>query len=1070
MSDARWERLNEVFHAAVELAPEQRAGFLDYACSHDPGLRAEVERLVAAHERAGRFIEAPAIAEAGPWLAESSKPLSAGHRVGPYRVVREIGRGGMGAVYLAERADGQFEQQVALKLIKRGMDTDLVLQRFRAERQILASLDHPNIARLLDGGTTDEGRPYFVMEYMEGEPLDEYADARRLSIPERLRLFLTVCGAVAYAHQRRVVHRDIKPLNILVTRQGVPKLLDFGIAKVLHPGADEPTSSITGFGLLTPEYASPEQVEGRHATEVSDVYSLGVVLYEVLTGHSPYRSKSHEPADVVEAVRTTDPVPPSAAVVRGGAEEDTRRRPGLARDRAAATGAGSTIRLSRRLRGDLDTIVLMALRKEPARRYQSVEQLAEDIRRHLEGLPVRARRDSVRYRAGKFLRRNRASIAAAALAGVLVLLLVAGFVALRAGTDRRSEPSLVEARVLAPRDRLVVADFQNRAGDSVLAQAVTEAFRVDLAQSPLVQVFTAREVRVSLARMERAPEVALDDSLAREVALREGVKAFVTGSVARVGGSYTVSAQLVTAQSGEALAGVRESAPDSSQLIAAIDRASKAMRYRIGESLRDLQQVPKLEQVTTGSLPALRKYTEGHRLFLVGERTRALPLLQEAVAIDTGFATAYFSIAAAYAALAEPGRAWAAGRHALANQARMPFLERRMLVASYAYASGDYEAAINEYTRLLQRYPENVASWNNLALAYRDWRRFATAESLYRRAIQVDSTIATIYYGVHSSQVFQGKFADSRRTLDLIRRRFPNDPILMVVQIQDAAARQAWDEAERLARANISARPRDTLYLVDAYEALAGIVMTRGRLAEAERHWRTQLAMSAASGSWGRHLFGVQQLAYLELRYHNARDEARALMDSALDRMPLDSILPGDRPYYELARFYAAVGDVPKAQLLLAAGDSNDRALGRNRPPDRSWARGVIAFAAGQMSDAETELRRAEETHLCAMCPLPDLARVYEASGKRDSAMVAYQRYLSAPWLWRYETDAVELGWVTKRLGELYEEKGQNAKAATAYSDLVQLWRHADRELDPVTTAVRRQLAQLTGGEQARSD
>jgi serine/threonine protein kinase/tetratricopeptide (TPR) repeat protein len=1066
----RWERLNQVFHAAVELAPEQRAGFLDYACSHDPGLRAEVERLVAAHERAGPFIEGPAIAEAGPWLRDTTEPVPTGHRFGPYRVIREIGRGGMGAVYLAERADGQFEQQVALKLIKRGMDTDLVLQRFRAERQILASLDHPNIARLLDGGTTEDGRPYFVMEYIEGEPLDEYADARRLSIPERLRLFLTVCGAVAYAHQGRVVHRDIKPLNILVTHQGVPKLLDFGIAKVLQTGADEPTSSVTGFRLLTPEYASPEQVEGRHATTVSDVYSLGVVLYEVLTGHSPYRSKSHEPADVVEAVRTTDPERPSTAVVRGGAEEDTRRRPGLARDRAAATGAGSTVRLSRRLRGDLDTIVLMALRKEPARRYQSVEQLAEDIRRHLEGLPVRARRDTVRYRAGKFLRRNRASIATAALAGVLVLLPVAGFVAFYAATNRRSDPSLVETRVLAPRDRLVVADFQNRAGDSVLAQAVTEAFRVDLAQSPLVQVFTPREVRVSLARMERSADVALDDSLAREVAVREGVKAFVTGGVARVGGSYTVTVQLMNARSGEALAGVRETAVDSSQLIAAIDRASKAIRYRIGESLRDLRKTPALEQVTTRSLPALRKYTEGYRLFLAGERTRALPLYQQAVALDTGFAMAYFTIASTYGALAEPGRAWAAARHALANQARLPFLERRLLVAAHAYGSGDYETSVAEYHRLLERYPENVAFVNNLALAYRDWRRFATAESLYRRATQMDSTIATLYFGLHSAQVFQGKFADSRRTLGLIRRRFPNDPILHVVEVQDAAAHQSWDEAERIARANIAARPRDTLYLVDAYEALAGIVMTRGRLAEAERHWGTQLAMSAASGSWGRRLFGVQQLAYLELRYHNARERARTLMDSALVRMPLDSILPADRPYYELARFYAGVGDLPRARLLLNSADSIDRSLGRNRPADRSWTRGVLAFAAGRLPEAETELRQAAETHLCAMCPLPDLARAYEAAGKRDSAIVAYQRYLSTPWLWRYETDAVDLGWVMKRLGELYEEKGENAKATTAYSDLLQLWRHADRELDLVTTGVRRQLAQLTGGEKARSE
>jgi eukaryotic-like serine/threonine-protein kinase len=394
MSHDRFRRCEELFHSAAALAEGERDAFLRQACPDDPALRADVERLLAAHARSGSFIEAPAIAAAGEWvLAEENL---AGRRIGPYQVVRELGRGGMGAVYLAERADGQYEQRVALKLIKRGMDTEQVLARFRAERQILASLDHPNIARLLDGGSTEQGVPFFAMEYIEGEPIDTYADRRSLGVEERLQLFLQVCGAVAYAHQHLVVHRDIKPLNVLVTPEGVPKLLDFGIAKVLHDSPDEMTSTVTGMRLLTPEYASPEQVEGRHATTVSDVYALGVVLYELLTGRSPYRPRSRAPMDMVEAVRTTDPERPSAA--------------------------GGTEKLRRRLRGDLDTILLTALRKEPARRYQSVERLAGDLRRHLEGLPVRARPDTFGYRAGKFVRRNRVAVAA----GTLVLLALVG--------------------------------------------------------------------------------------------------------------------------------------------------------------------------------------------------------------------------------------------------------------------------------------------------------------------------------------------------------------------------------------------------------------------------------------------------------------------------------------------------------------------------------------------------------------------------------------------------------------------------------------------------------------------
>jgi non-specific serine/threonine protein kinase/serine/threonine-protein kinase len=340
-------------------------------------------------------------------------------RIGPYRLVRELGRGGMGAVYLAVRADDAFQKRVAVKILKRGIDTDAVVSRFRNERQILAGLDHPNIARLIDGGTTADGLPYFVMEYVDGATLAEYCDSRHLDTTARLDLFRKVCAAVQYAHQNLVIHRDIKPANVLVTRDGVPKLLDFGIAKLVNPELAGQTVAPTAAGLqlMTPEYASPEQVRGDPVTTSTDIYSLGMLLYELLTGRRPYELASRSLADMAQVICETEPQRPSTAITELG-KGDTAAFGTRAR-------TGDLDRLRRRLEGDLDNIVLKALSKEPPRRYASVDQFAEDVRRHLAGLPVIARKDTLGYRTAKFVRRNRAAVAAAA--GVVVAL-VAGIV------------------------------------------------------------------------------------------------------------------------------------------------------------------------------------------------------------------------------------------------------------------------------------------------------------------------------------------------------------------------------------------------------------------------------------------------------------------------------------------------------------------------------------------------------------------------------------------------------------------------------------------------------------------
>lgn len=312
MNPERWKQIREVFDHAVLLPTVERAVYLDNVCASDPDLRSEVESLLVSNSQAGAgFLNNPAVD-----LAKvPSKPASSrvGRRIGAYNILEEIGQGGMGEVYRAARADGQYEKQVAIKLVRGGYDTAAVLDRFRHERQILASLDHPNIARLLDGGTTEEGIPYLVMELIEGTRIDQYCDAHALGVTERLRLFLQVCAAVQYAHQRLVIHRDIKPGNILVTKEGVPKLLDFGIAKILDPAAG---AEATMAGPMTPEYASPEQIRGEPITTATDVYSLGVVLYQLLASRSPYPGNTRTPHEFARAICEFEPERPSVAVMR----------------------------------------------------------------------------------------------------------------------------------------------------------------------------------------------------------------------------------------------------------------------------------------------------------------------------------------------------------------------------------------------------------------------------------------------------------------------------------------------------------------------------------------------------------------------------------------------------------------------------------------------------------------------------------------------------------------------------------------------------------------------------------
>ncbi len=448
-SPEQWKKIRAVFESAIELPVSERAAFLAGACGDDRELLAEVESLLAIYKDDDDLVNR-VVGEAAQSVTES---MRTGTMIGPYRILEPIGEGGMGSVYLAERQDETFEMRVALKVVRGGLDSRRLRERFHEERRILAALDHPNIARVLDGGSTPDDLPYFVMEYVEGERIDHYCERQELSVREKVVLFRTICDAVDHAHRQLIVHRDIKPANILVTRDGQAKLLDFGIAKLLEAGGGAGRGvTMTGMAPMTPDYASPEQIRGEPVTTATDVHALGIVLYELMTARHPFRGEVTTAREVEDALLESDPDSPSAVV--------------------------SSRRSAPQIAGDLDNIILKALAKEPTRRYPSAAELSADLERYLLGHPVAARPSTFLYRAGKFVRRNAIGVSIAGL--VAATILTASVISTAAYL--RAERSLVEAKL--QRDRLEdVNDF---------LAAMFEAASPKKTQSP--ETITAREL------------------------------------------------------------------------------------------------------------------------------------------------------------------------------------------------------------------------------------------------------------------------------------------------------------------------------------------------------------------------------------------------------------------------------------------------------------------------------------------------------------------------------------------------------------------------------------------------
>jgi len=787
MAPERWRQIKELYDAALAREPGSRAAFLAKACAGDPALQREVESLLQSNEEVGDFLSATALKGSGGNGSEAF----IGRRIGSYKLVREIGQGGMGTVYLADRADEIFHKRVAIKLIKRGMDTDSILRRFENERRILAALDHPNIARLLDGGTTDDGLPYFVMEYIDGQPLYHYCDTHQLSIDGRLKLFRAICSAVQYAHQNLVVHRDLKPKNILVTAEEVPKLLDFGIAKFLKPELSSQTVEPTApaVRLMTPEYASPEQVRGEPITAASDIYSLGVLLYGLLTGHRPYSLKSGFPDQISKVICEEEPVAPSAVIARTepAAEWEDNPTP-ITPESVSKVRDASPAQLRRRLRGDLDNIVLKAMHKVPHRRYSSVGELSEDIGCHLEGLPVRARKQALSDRLGKVVRKQTTSTVTA---GLILLALAAATAALWQARGRflKASDHAVQS--------LVVLPFVNSTADpntDYLSDGITESVINSLSRLPQLRVM-ARWTSFRFKGREVDPQA---------IGRKLGVDAVLSGSAVQRGDALVIQVELVRAADGTQLWGDHYNGP-LAEVFAMQEDIAKAIADKLRFKLTDEQQ-RRVSRRETGNEEAYRAYLRA--LSSWNKRTKqgiktAIEQFQTAIEIDPTYASAHAGLANAYAVLPIYDRlasdigyaraeaaaetalkidptlsdAWRAlGRIKFSRDMDLPGSGKQFAHALelnpsdatahqwhafYLSALGRFDEAISEIGRALKVDPLSPIINNSLGRTLYYARRYPEAIKQFQKALELEPGFPPAHYNLGSAYAQSGMYRDA---------------------------------------------------------------------------------------------------------------------------------------------------------------------------------------------------------------------------------------------------------------------------------------------------------------------
>jgi eukaryotic-like serine/threonine-protein kinase len=854
MTPEEWQRVKRIASEALEQSEADRADFVATECGSDDRLRAEVLSLLESSEQAAGLYEVPmfdrvSMREVVTDIDRVASPMI-GQRIGPYRIVSELGRGGMGAAYLAERDDRAFEKRVAIKLIKRGMDTDAILRRFRHERQILANLSHPNIATLLDGGTTEDGRPYFVMEYIDGLPIDVFCDRHQLSVRDRLELFRRVCAAVHYAHVSRIVHRDLKPANILVASDGTPKLLDFGIAKLL--GSDDAmlTAATTMTGrAMTPQYASPEQLRGEAITPSSDIYSLGVLLYVVLTGRLPYPVEGRTQTQIERSICEEQPARPSDALDGKGRDTADGRR-------------------QRDLAGDVDSIVMTALEKQPERRYPTVHAFAEDIERHLAGLAVNARPQGLETRFRGFTKAatSRARIAMVAAALVLLIMLGIGgsFVVWRpSGTAATSVTSLAV---------LPLANVGANPEIDFLTEGMTDSLINRLSGVPRLKVIAHDSV------FGYKGATTDYDEIARQL----GVQAVLKGNVASSGDRLQVGVELIDLHDQRSLWTAHYDRQVGEMQALQTEIAQQVVGH-LQLTLTEAQQ-SRVRQAFTADSDAYQLYLRGRYVWnkrRTDDFRKSISYFQQALDRDPRFALAYSGLADAHSLLTEYHAEPATGTYQPATRAAARALELDAGLAeahtSLAYIKQFYEwdwhAAEREYAQSIHFNPNYATAHQWFAEFLSARGRHDEALAMIRQAEKLDP-LSLIINAVEANVLYMARRYDE--AIEKSRQIIAMDADFPEVY---EYLKRSYDQKGQYAQAIVARQTRRRLLGLPTGDTAA--LRAAASTTAHDVYWRNRLAQELEEGKDE----GLQPFEMAEI-LAQAGDRARALdwLEKACDQ------------------------------------------------------------------------------------------------------------------------------------------------------------------------------------------